>query len=128
MPRSNNNILRRFRKADRFLQTGFFVIRLCSYYFIRDFFYIFNSESPHYERYFRVNRQCKLILFDTEIERLYKKAKKLFNGAKETRAKTVRLTKQRRAVLKRLRALNDKENQNIFELELNEIIDLEINE
>jgi hypothetical protein len=127
MPRSSNSILRRFRKADRLLQTGFFIMRPCSYYFIRGFFYIFSSEFPHYKRCFRVNRQCELIPPDAEIERLHKKAKKLFDGVKEARVKIIRLAKQRRAVLKRFRALSDKEDQNILKLELDEMIDLEIN-
>jgi hypothetical protein len=125
MPRSSNNTLRRFRKADRLLQTGFFVMRLCFYYFTRDFFCVFSSESPHCERCFRVNRQCELAPSDAEIERLHKEAKKLFNGVKKARAKAVRLAKQRRAVFKRFRALSDREDQNIFKLELDEMVDLE---
>jgi hypothetical protein len=110
MPRSNNSILRRFRKADRLLQTGFFVMRLCSYYFTRGFFCVFSSESPYCERCFRVNRQYELVSFDAEIERLHKEVKKLFDGAKEARAKAVRLVKQRRVVFKRFRALSDRED------------------
>jgi hypothetical protein len=102
-------------------------MRSCSYCFTRDFFYVFSSKSPHYKRCFRVNRQCKLAPSDTEIERLHKKVKKLFNGAKETRFKIVRLIKQRRTVFKRFRVLSDREDQNIFKLELDEIIDLKIN-
>jgi hypothetical protein len=68
-------------------------MRPCSYYFTRDFFYIFSSESPHCKRCFRVNRQCKLIPSDIEIERLHKETKKLFNRTKETRAKAIRLVK-----------------------------------
>jgi hypothetical protein len=49
----------------------------------------------------------------------------LFDGAKKARAKTIRLVKQRRAVFKRFRALSDRENQNIFKLELDEMVDLE---
>ena len=124
MPRSNNSTLRRFRKADRLLQTSFFVIRPCSYCFTRGFLCVLSSEFPHCERCFRINRQCELAPFDAEIERLHKKAKKLFNGAKEARAKTIYLAKQRRAVLKRFRALSDREDQNIFKLELDEIVDL----
>jgi hypothetical protein len=56
MSRFNNNILRRFRKADRLLQTDFFIMRPCFYYFTRDFLCIFSPESPYCERYFRVNR------------------------------------------------------------------------
>jgi hypothetical protein len=56
MPRINTNILRRFRKINRFLQTGSFVIRLYFYYFIRGYLCVLNPESAHYKRYFRVNR------------------------------------------------------------------------
>jgi hypothetical protein len=102
------------------------MMRPCSYCSTRDFLCILSSESPHCERCFRVNRQCKLAPPDAEIERLHKEAKKLFERTKKARAKAVRLAKQRRTVLKRLRALSDRENQNILKLELDEIVDLEI--
>jgi hypothetical protein len=85
-------------------------MRPYSYCFTRDFLCILSSKFPHYKRCFRVNRQYKLVPPNAEIERLYKKVKKLFNGAKKARAKTIRLTKQRRAVFKRFRALSDREN------------------
>jgi hypothetical protein len=100
-------------------------MRPCSYYSTRDFLYILSPESPYYKRYFRVNRQYKLAPFDAEIERLYKKVKKLFNGAKKAYIKVVHLAKQRRIVLRRLRALSDREDQNILKLELDEMVDLE---
>jgi hypothetical protein len=86
------------------------VIRLYFYYFTRDFFCVFSFEFSHYKRYFRINRQYKLVLFDTEIEYLHKKVKKLFDGVKKARIKIVRLAKQRRAVFKRFRALSDRED------------------
>jgi hypothetical protein len=132
MPRTNNSTSRQFRKADRLLQTGFFVMRPYSYCTSRRFLYVLSSESPYYKRYFRINRQCELAPADTEIERLHKQLKKFFNGAREAldrlkkaRAKAVRLAKQRRIILKRLRDLSDRENQNILKLEINEMVELE---
>jgi hypothetical protein len=68
-------------------------MRPCFYYFIRDFLCVLSLESPYCERCFRVNRQYELVPSDAEIERLYKKIKKLFNGAKKARAKVIRLVK-----------------------------------
>jgi hypothetical protein len=75
-------------------------MRPYSYYTSREFLCVLNSESPHYKRYFRINRQCELAPPNTKIERLYKQSKKLFNKAKKAlnklkkaRAKAVRLAK-----------------------------------
>jgi hypothetical protein len=59
-------------------------MRLCAYYSTRGFFYILKAESPHYERYYRTNRQYKLVPPDTEIERFLKQERKLFNEIKKT--------------------------------------------
>jgi hypothetical protein len=75
MSRSRFQIIssfRRQRKTNRLLFIDVFVIRFCAYYFTRGFLYILKVESPHYERYYRVNRQYKLAPPDTEIERLLK--------------------------------------------------------
>jgi hypothetical protein len=75
MPRSRSQItssLRRQRKADRLLFIGIFVIRPCAYCSTRGFLYILGAESPHYERYYRANRQCELAPPNAEIERLLK--------------------------------------------------------
>jgi hypothetical protein len=61
---------------------------------------------------------------DIKIKRFYKKAKKLFDEIKKARIKIIRLAKQRRVVFKQFRDLSDRENQNIFKLKLDEMIDL----
>jgi hypothetical protein len=58
-------------------------MRPCAYYFTRGFFYILGAESPHYERYYRANRQYELASPDTEIERLLKQERKLFGETKK---------------------------------------------
>jgi hypothetical protein len=58
-------------------------MRFCAYYFARDFLYVLRAESPHYERYYRANRQCELAPPDTEIKRLFKQERKLFSEAKK---------------------------------------------
>jgi hypothetical protein len=103
-------------------------MRPCFYYSIRGYLYVFSFKSAHYKRYFRVNRQCELAPSDAEIERFYKEAKKLFDGAKKARVKAVYLIKQRRIIFKRFRDLSDREDRNILELELNEMVDLKIDE
>jgi hypothetical protein len=110
MPRFSNSTLRRFRKANRLLQTGSLIMRSYSYCSTRGYFCVLSSESAHYKRCFRVNRQYELAPSDTKIERLYKKVRKLFDEVKETRIKAVCLTKQRRAIFKRFRALSDRED------------------
>jgi hypothetical protein len=127
MPRSRSQItssLRRQRKANRLLFTGIFVIRPCAYYSTRGFLYILRAESPHCERYYRANRQCELAPPDTEIERLLKQKRKLFGETKKAQAKAIRLSKQRRAILKRVRDLSERKDQNILKLELNKMVKL----
>jgi hypothetical protein len=68
-------------------------MRLCVYYFTRGFFCILGAESPYYERYYRVNRQCKLVPPDIEIERLLKQERKLFGEAKKAQTKIIRFNK-----------------------------------
>jgi hypothetical protein len=68
-------------------------MRLCAYCFTRGFFYILGAESPYCERYYRANRQCKLVSPDTEIERLLKQKRKLFGETKKTQTKAIRLNK-----------------------------------
>lgn len=128
MPRSRSQItssLRRQRKADRLLFTGVFVMRPCAYCSTRGFLCVLGAESPHCERCYRANRQCELAPPDAEIERLLKQERKLFGEAKEAQAKAIRLSKQRRAILKRVRDLSEREDQNILELELDEMVELE---
>jgi hypothetical protein len=128
MPRSRSQItssLRRQRKANRLLFTDVFVMRPCAYCSTRGFLCVLGAESPHYERCYRANRQYKLAPPDAEIERLLKQERKLFGETKEAQAKTIRLSKQRRAILKRVRDLSKREDQNILKLELNKMVELE---
>jgi hypothetical protein len=127
MPRSRSQIInsfRRQRKTNRLLFTDVFVMRPYAYYSSRGFLYVLGAESPHCERYYRANRQCELAPPDTEIERLLKQKRKLFGEAKKTQTKTIRLNKQRRAVLKRVRDLSERKNQNILKLELDKMVEL----
>jgi hypothetical protein len=85
-------------------------MRFCAYYFTRGFLCVLGAESSYYERYYRANRQCELASLNAEIERLLKQERKLFGEAKKAQAKAIRLNKQRRAILKRVRDLNKREN------------------
>jgi hypothetical protein len=127
MSRSHSQATNSFRrqcKADRLLFSGSLVMRPCTYCSIRGFLCVLGPELPHCEQCYRANRQCELAPPDAEIERLLKQERKLFGEAKETQAKAIRFNKQRRAILKRLRDLSDRENQNILELELDKMVEL----
>ena len=101
------------------------VMRAYTYCFTRGFLCVLGSELSYCERCYRANRQCELIPPDAEIERLLKQERKLFSEAKEAQVKAIRLNKQRRAVLKRVRELSERENQNILKLKLDKMVKLE---
>jgi hypothetical protein len=105
--------------------------------------YVVSSVSEHCEQYVRRGRICELALPNREITRLNREQKELFDKASATKtvaaqalAKANRYIKQRRLALKRIKELGYRENQNILELEVDEILtdsaavvkDLEINE
>jgi hypothetical protein len=82
-----------------------------------------SSESKHCEQCVRFNRQCDLASPYKEIERLYRQEKELFNKAQKTKTKAIRYSKQRRLIIKRLKKLGKREDQNILELEIDEMMD-----
>jgi hypothetical protein len=59
---------------------------------------------------------------DAKAERLFKKKERLAFEIIAIYAKITRLRKQYRAVMKKLRDLGSRENRNILELEMNEIM------
>jgi hypothetical protein len=122
MPRRTFNILRRHLKADRFLFSGLIVMRVCSFCRTHNFLYVVAPESSYCERYFRSYLEYKLAPPDAKAERLFKKKKRLIFEITVTYTKISRFRKQYRAVMKKLRDLDSRENRNILELEIDEIL------
>jgi hypothetical protein len=104
-------------------------MRACSYCSRKKKFYIISSESESYSEYYRFKRRCSLAPNNSELdkqlkikEKLDKKIVEAMRVAIKAEAKTIRLRKQRRLAIKRLRKLGDREALNIKELENNEIL------
>jgi hypothetical protein len=57
-----------------------------------------------------------------EVKRLASQKAKLEEQILEAKAKALRLRRQKRAIQKKMRSLGDREEQNIQELELNEML------
>jgi hypothetical protein len=69
---------------------------------------------------YRHHRCCSLAPNEKEIDKQFAIKEKLDEEIMETEAKTIRLRKQRRLAIKRLRELGDREALNIAELEADE--------
>jgi hypothetical protein len=107
MPRRTSSTLRRYLKANRFLFSGLIVMRACFFYRVYNFFCVIAPESFYYERYFRSNLKCELASLNAKAERLLKKKERLASEIAAIYAKTIRLRKQYRAVIKKLRNLDN---------------------
>jgi tRNA(Ile)-lysidine synthase TilS/MesJ len=97
-------------------------MRAYSFCLTHNFLYVIAPESPHYERYFRSHLKYELAPLDAKAERLFKEKKRLASEIAATYAKTTRLRKQYRAIMKKLRDLGSREDRNILELEMNEVM------
>jgi hypothetical protein len=97
-------------------------MRAYSYYRTHNFLYVVNPESPHYEQCFRSHLKCELTLSNAKAERLLRKKKRLTSEIAAIYAKTTRFRKQHRAIIKKLRDLDNRENRNILELKIDEIL------
>jgi hypothetical protein len=72
------------------------------------------------EQCMRNQRRCELAPPWDECERLVKQSEKLQTEALEAEAKAIRLRRQRRSVLKKLKEIDARERLNIEELEMDE--------
>jgi len=81
-----------------------------------------SSATQSYEQYIRHNRFYKLSFSVENISRFHKLKRELSVQVLETHARKLRLEKQYRAVLSKFRFIKDRETQNIFELEVDEIL------
>jgi hypothetical protein len=122
MSRRISSTLRRYLKADRFLFSGLIVMRACFYCRIHNFLCVMALKSLHCERCFRSYLKCKLAPPDAKAERLFKEKERLAFEIAAAYAKISRLRKQYRAVMKKLRDLGSREDRNILELEIDEML------
>jgi hypothetical protein len=122
MPRRIFSILRRHLKADRLLFSDFIVMRACSFYRIHNFLCVVTPESSYCERYFRSYLKCELAFLDAKTERFLKEKERLASEIAAVYTKITRFRKQYRAVIKKLRDLGNREDRNILELKINEIM------
>ena len=88
-----------------------------------------SSESESCSECYRFKRRCSLAPNDSELDKQLKIKEKLdeeiveaMRVAVEAEAKAIRLRKQRRLAIKRLRELGDREALNIEELENDEAL------
>jgi hypothetical protein len=72
------------------------------------------------EQCYRNQRSCELASPWSEFDKLYKEKEKIRQQRLKAELKAVRLCKQKRALQKRLKALGDREKQNILDLKINE--------
>jgi hypothetical protein len=114
--------LRRHLKADRFLFSGLIIMRAYFFYRTHNFLYIIAPKSSHCERYFRSHLKYELAPSDAKVKRLFKKKERLISEITAAYAKTSRLRKQYRTIMKKLRDLGNRKDRNILELEIDEIL------
>jgi predicted transcriptional regulator len=90
----------------------------------RRILYQISEASDYCVEYYRTHRQYELASPIAEIERLNSKAEALRKQRLEVivkaQRKALRLRKQERALIKKMRELSARENQNILELEMEE--------
>jgi hypothetical protein len=112
MPRPvvlRNSTFRRYRNADKLLATGVISMRPCAHCLRSSLLYVLSSHSEKCEQCYRFNRPCDLATPWSEIDRLLEKRDKLRVERLAAEAKAIRLRKQERQLLKKVRALGDRE-------------------
>jgi hypothetical protein len=84
--------------------------------------YVIFPSSSKCEQYVRHNRQYELAFLINQLDKLSEQKNKLLNQIIKNKTRTRRLRKQRRLLLKKMRNLNDRKAQNIFELKIDKIL------
>jgi hypothetical protein len=95
-------------------------MRPYSYYTSSGSAYVLSELSEKYSQYHRFDRPYDLASSWPEVYRLLEQRDKLREQRIEAEAKAVRLRKQKRQLLKKTRALGDRESKVIKELEADE--------
>jgi hypothetical protein len=83
---------------------------------------VLSEVSEKCEQCHRFNRPCDLASPWAEVHRLLKQSDDLKEKVLEAEAKALRLRKQRRVILKKVRALGAREESNIEGLEMDEAV------
>jgi hypothetical protein len=117
-----SSTVRRVLRSERIASSGFITMRPCDFCTSRGVLCIVSDESEHCAQCLRSNRQCELAPPYRELERLDKVEERLMKEIAEADAKSLRLRKQRRLVQKKRQALSAREDQNIRELEIDELL------
>jgi hypothetical protein len=81
---------------------------------------VLSEVSEKCEQCHRFNRPCDLASFWAEVYRLLKQSDDLKEKVLEVEVKALRLRKQRRVILKKVRALGAREKSNIEGLKMDE--------
>ena len=129
MPRLTTSIQRRHRLADSITSLGSLAMRSCIECSRRGLTCMVHPSSQACEQCTRFSRGCDLSSPVPLIEKLSRQEGEILSEisqahktAREAEAKVARLRKQRRLLLKRMKELGDREAQNIFELECDEMV------
>jgi hypothetical protein len=122
MPSRVSSTIRHSRRADRLYSQCLLAMRPCRFCVSRGLLCVVSDLSEHCEQCFRSKRSCELAPPDAEMERLLRQKKEFFDKAMEAKAKATRFAKQHRLVVQKLRELDRREEQNILELEIDEIM------
>jgi hypothetical protein len=120
--RKTSSTQRRAKRADFLLSAGTVTMRPCASCTSLGRICILSSHDERCEECFRHQRRCDLASPWAEVERLSKQSEKLQTEALEAEAKAVRLRRQRRLVLKKIKELDARERTNIEELEVDEML------
>jgi uncharacterized protein (DUF3084 family) len=89
-------------------------------YVSHDILCVLSSIDERYKQCYYSQRSCELTSPWSEFDKLHKEKENIRQQRLKAELKAVRLRKQKRALQKRLKALGNREKQNILDLEINE--------
>ena len=115
--KSFNNDYRRNQIANRRYFHVFEIMRFCQFCLSHDVICRVNREHLKCESCYRNNRKYDLIFDYHEMNKIIKKIDRLNDEILKTRFKLVKLKKQRKYWLSRLRDLSDAKSRNILKIE-----------
>jgi hypothetical protein len=118
--RPTSSSTRRHRRADLLLSFGTFAMRPCAFCTSRGVLCVVSALDDRCEQCMRNQRRCELAPPWEKCERLVKQSEKLQTEALKAEVKAIRLRRQRRSVLKKLKEIDARERLNIEELEIDE--------
>ena len=96
-------------------------MRVYNHYFAQNRLYVNSPDSDLCAEYYRRNLiTYDLVFFSREQNRLYDQLVRKAKKRLEAELKTARLRKEEKQIRKKLRALSDRESQNILKLKIDE--------